>query len=49
MEVLSVLGRLIVHMRFSWHDLAVMAVEILYFQHGFGLSLSECCLIISIN
>lgn len=46
MDVL--LAGLIVLLTFSWHDLAVMAVEIPYFQHGFGLSLSECCLVISI-
>ena len=47
MEVL--LAGLIVHMRFSWHDLAVLAAEILRFQHGFGLSLSESRLVINIH
>lgn len=47
MEV--VLAGLIVHVTFSWRDLAVMAVEVPYFQDGFDLSLSECCLVISIN
>lgn len=47
MQVL--LAGLVVPMTFCWHDVAVMAVEIPYFQHGFGLSLSECCLVISIR
>jgi len=47
MEVL--LAGLTVHMRFSWHDLAILAVETPYFQHGFGLSLSESGLVINIH
>lgn len=47
MDVL--LTGLIVHMRISWHNLSVLAVEIPHFQHGFGLSLSDSCLVINIH
>lgn len=42
-------AELIVPRRFSWHNLAVLAVGIPYFQHGFGLSLSESHLVINIH
>lgn len=43
------LAALVVHINFSWHNLAALAVETSHFQHKFGFCLSESHLVINIH